>query len=296
MRGGDAVIVDINDRFVIDTDDLDRKAAESGAKYLLLSYMRGHLPDMDAVMDVVRKYGLIVIEDCAHAMGADWDGKKMGTFGAVGCFSAQSFKQVNSGEGGLLVTDDEDIAAQAILLSGSYMLYEQHRARPDMTVFERHKYDTPNCSMRMTALAATLLLHQIPKLDERNARWRAIYDRMVDNLRGVNRVRLPDRPAKEGFAPTSLQFVLEDVDAAQIRTFTAAADARGVHVKWFGADDPVGFTSRHEHWKYVKESGRAATADDVLHRLCDMRLPIWLTDDDCDLIAGILRDSLSVEG
>lgn len=291
--GGDAVMVDIDDRFVIDVDDLDRKAAESGAKYLLLSYMRGHLPDMDAVMAVVRKHDLKVIEDCAHAMGATWDDQKMGTFGVAGCFSAQSFKQVNSGEGGLLVTDDEDIAAKAILLSGSYMLYEQHRARPDMAVFDRHKYTTPNCSMRMTGLAATLLRYQIPKLDERNTRWREIYNDICDRLRGVNRLRLPERPAKEGFAPTSLQFILEDVDAAQIERFTALAGARGVHVKWFGAADPVGFTSRHEHWKYVGTPGRAARADDVLHRLCDMRLPIWLSKDDCKTIAEILTESIA---
>ncbi len=291
--GGDAVMVDIDERFVVDIDDLDRKAAESGAKYLLLSYMRGHLPDMDAVMKIVRKYDLKVIEDCAHAMGATWDGTKIGTYGVAGCFSAQSFKQVNSGEGGLLVTDDEDLAAKAILLSGSYMLYEQHRARPDMAVFDRHKYDTPNCSMRMTGLAATLLRYQIPKLDERNARWRAIYDTMCAKLRGTNRLRLPDRPAKEGFAPTSLQFVLEDVDETHISRFIALAGARGVHVKWFGAADPVGFTSRHTHWKYVETPGRAKTADDVLHRLCDMRLPIWLTDDDCNTIAEILTESIA---
>ena len=62
-------------------------------------------------------------------MGATWDGKPSGTFGRAACFSTQSFKHANSGEGGLLTTDDEDLAARAILLSGAYMLYEQHGAR-----------------------------------------------------------------------------------------------------------------------------------------------------------------------
>lgn len=65
-----------------------------------------------------------------------------GAIARAGCFSSQSFKHVNSGEGGLLVTDDEDIAAKAVLLSGSYMLYEQHGARPAAEVFERHRLTT----------------------------------------------------------------------------------------------------------------------------------------------------------
>ncbi len=62
-------------------------------------------------------------------MGGGWDGHLTGTFGIAGCFNTQTFKHVNSGEGGLLVTDDEDFAARAILLSGSYMLYTQRRRR-----------------------------------------------------------------------------------------------------------------------------------------------------------------------
>jgi hypothetical protein len=60
----------------------------------------------------------------------------------------------------LLVTDDEDLAAKAILMSGSYMLYEQHGARPDAEVFERHRLTTPNFSMRMSALSAALIRPQ----------------------------------------------------------------------------------------------------------------------------------------
>ena len=111
--GAEAVLVDIDDRYVIDVADLDRKAADSGARHVMLSYMRGHIPDLTAVMEVCRRHGLVVIEDCAHTMGGRWAGRLTGTFGDVACFSTQSFKQVNSGEGGLLVTDDEDAAAKA---------------------------------------------------------------------------------------------------------------------------------------------------------------------------------------
>ena len=80
---------------------------------LLLSHMRGHVADMGRVVDLGARHGLALVEDCAHTMGAGWDGWPTGTFGAVGCFSLQSYKHANAGEGGLLVTDDDDIAARA---------------------------------------------------------------------------------------------------------------------------------------------------------------------------------------
>ena len=70
-------------RFVLDVEDLDRKAAESRAKVLMLSYMRGHIPDMDAVMDIGRRRGVPVIEDGAHAHGSAWDGRGAGSIGAI---------------------------------------------------------------------------------------------------------------------------------------------------------------------------------------------------------------------
>jgi len=154
--GGDPVFVGVTPDYEIDLQDLRAAAARSGSRFLMLSHMRGHITDMDRLMEMVADLNLTVIEDCAHTMGAGWGGRPSGTFGAVGCFSTQTFKHVNSGEGGLLVTDDEDVAARAILLSGSYMLYAQHGTAPPPEAIERHRYTTPNLSMRMSALAAAV--------------------------------------------------------------------------------------------------------------------------------------------
>lgn len=291
--GARAVLVDITDRYVIDVDDLARKARSSGARHLLLSYMRGHIPDMGAVVDLCERESLTLIEDCAHTMGAHWASQPTGTFGKVGCFSTQTFKHVNSGEGGLLVTADEDIAARAVLLSGSYMLYAQHRARPDEAVFDRHRYTTPNCSMRMSSLAASVLRPQIALIDERAARWRAIHAQLVGLLRTVEHLEIPERPRQEGFVPSSLQFTLRGLEPAAMQRFVDAAIARGVHVKWFGADEPLGFTSRHDHWRYVEMVSPVPNADRVLRGLCDVRLPLWLDDADCRCIAAVLSEAMA---
>lgn len=290
--GGEAVLVDITERYVIDIEDLDRKAAASGARYLLLSYMRGHIPDMDALMAVCDKHGLIVIEDCAHTMGAGWDGRLTGTFGAVGCFSAQTFKHVNSGEGGLLATNDEDIAAKAILHSGSYMLYAQHGARPDMEVFERHRYNTPNFSMRMSSLVASLIRPQLKMLDHRVADWRGAHKRLAALFNEIAHMTVPARPAKEDFVPSSIQFSLEGLTQAQIDCFLAAADRHGVHVKWFGRQEPVGFTSTYEHWRYLGGTAELPRSKAVLEGLCDIRIPMSMSAADCEAVAAVLREAM----
>ncbi|MCY0092866.1 DegT/DnrJ/EryC1/StrS family aminotransferase [Hoeflea ulvae] len=135
--GGKPLLVEITDNLVIDLDDLERKAKQSGARYLLLSNMRGHLVDMERLSGIVQRHGLILIEDCAHTMGAAWNGRKSGNFGLAGCFSTQTYKHLNSGEGGLLTSDDAEFMARAIILSGSYMLYQRHGATPSADVFER---------------------------------------------------------------------------------------------------------------------------------------------------------------
>ena len=156
------VFVEVTEDLVIDLDHLEALAGE--ARYLMLSHMRGHICDMDRLMAICDTEGITVIEDCAHTMGAAWDGVPSGRHGVVGCYSTQTYKHANSGEGGFLVTDDEEIAARAVMLSGSYMLYERHLAAPGPEVFERVKYDTPNVSGRMDNLRAAILRPQLRAL------------------------------------------------------------------------------------------------------------------------------------
>ena len=91
----------------------------SSAKVLVVSYMRGRVPDIDRMMDIADRYGVKVVEDCAHTLGARWRGKHVGTFGAVGCWSMQTNKAVNAGEGGILSTDREDVASYLTVATGT---------------------------------------------------------------------------------------------------------------------------------------------------------------------------------
>lgn len=290
--GAEPIFVGITSDLLIDLDDLRVAVARSGATHLLLSHMRGHIADLDAVMTVANDLGLVVVEDCAHTMGANWAGRPTGTFGSVGCFSTQTFKHVNSGEGGLLVTDDEDIAAKAILLSGSYMLYGQHGAAPGEEVFRRHRLDVPNFSMRMSALAAAVALPQLGELSTRATVWNERYARLVERLRHDERVVLPHRDEREGFVASSIQFSLPTLGPQEIADWIDRVSDQGVAVKWFGRDEPLGFTSRSDHWRYAPEQHIAGT-NSVLATTCDMRIPLSITLDQCDAIADVLIDCLA---
>ncbi|WP_417724178.1 DegT/DnrJ/EryC1/StrS family aminotransferase [Salipiger sp.] len=288
--GAEPVYVGVTPALTIDLDDLAAKAGS--ARVLLLSHMRGHICDMDRLMRICDAAGIAVIEDCAHTMGAAWKGVPSGRHGIIGCYSTQTYKHVNSGEGGFLVTDDPEIAARAVILSGSYMLYERHLAAPAPEVFERVKYVTPNVSGRMDNLRAAILRPQLRALPDQVARWNARYAVVEDALRDVPGLALV--PREPGAAPvgSSFQFLLLDWAAERVREVLARCAARGVELKWFGSEEPVGFTSRYDSWRYAPAPPMPAT-DRVLAAILDMRLPLTFSPEDCAQIGRILRAEVS---
>ncbi|MEM6465928.1 MAG: aminotransferase class I/II-fold pyridoxal phosphate-dependent enzyme, partial [Pseudomonadota bacterium] len=202
--GARPVFVETDETLRLDLEDLEVKLAETGAQWLLLSHMRGHLCDMDRLTQIAEAHRVTIIEDCAHTMGALWNGVRSGNHGAVGCFSTQTYKHINSGEGGILTTDDPDLMARAIVLSGSYMLYERHGAAPDATRFEQVRLATPNMSARMDNLRATLLLTQLEGLEENVRRWSARYDACEEVLQSSPHIEPPKRPAQESKVGSSI--------------------------------------------------------------------------------------------
>ncbi|WP_322868046.1 DegT/DnrJ/EryC1/StrS family aminotransferase [Aquicoccus sp. G2-2] len=278
--------VGVTEDLVIDLDDLAAKAG--GADVLMLSHMRGHLCDMDALMALCRAQGVIVIEDCAHTMGARWRGRLSGTDGLIGCYSTQTYKHLNSGEGGLLITDDAEVAARATVLSGSYMLYGRHLAAPGAETFERVKYDTPNVSGRMDNLRAAILRPQLARLAEQCAAWNARYRVVEEGLRGTAGLCVVERPEAEDYVGSSIQFLLLDWAEEKIAAVLERCAARGVELKWFGGAEPEGFTSRYDSWRYAP-SAPMPTSDRVLRAILDMRLPLTFSLEDCALIARIIR-------
>ena len=290
--GGRAVLVEVTEDLVIDIDDLARKAKSSESRVLMLSHMRGHVADMGALMDVAETLGIAVIEDCAHTMGARWGNTKSGAHGIAACYSTQTYKHINSGEGGFITSDDEELMARATILSGSYMLYGRHDAVPTDEVFDRIRLDTPNCSGRMDNLRAAILRPQLAELDRLVEEWNVRYRAIESELRSAPGVRVRERPEQEMFVGSSIQFMVPGLDEAGIRAFVAECLARGVELKWFGDSEPVAYTSRYDSWRYLEHQPLPVT-DRVLASLLDMRIPLTFSVEDCRLIGEIIIDCLA---
>lgn len=290
--GGEVVLVEIGEDYRIDLADLEAKAVSSGAKVLLLTHMRGHIADMEAMSAICKKHGLALVEDCAHTMGAKWKDQFTGRFGDVGCFSTQTFKHINSGEGGILVTDDEELIAKAILYTGSYMLYGQHQNAPSQAVFDKFKGHIPNFSMRMSNLVACLLRRpQLREMQERGEKWNRNYRWLEDRLNDIRDVVVPARETEEEFVASSIQFDIAGLDGESIEQFVDACCARGAAIKWFGRDTPLGYTSLYQHWEYLKPQDLPQT-NQILYTTFDMRIPRSLAEQDCDTIAMIINQEL----
>jgi len=289
--GATPEFVGVTRDLTIDLDDLEARLATTPARVLLLSHMRGHICDMNRLMALCDGAGVQVIEDCAHTMGARWNGTPSGMFGIAGCFSTQTYKHMNSGEGGFLATNDPDIAAQAVLLSGSYMFYDKHGAAPTPDQVAPHIATTPNISGRMDNLRAAILRPQLAELDASCAGWTGRYRAVEAGLRGTPGLTVIERPPQEHFVGSSIQFLLDGWPAPAIEAVVAGCAARGVQLKWFGAARPAGFTSTYRHWQYA-DPPDLPDSDAVLAGLLDMRLPLTFSLGDCALIARIISDEV----
>jgi dTDP-4-amino-4,6-dideoxygalactose transaminase len=289
---GRPVPVEITPDLVIDLDDLVRKAEATGARHVLVSHMRGHVCDLGRLVELCDRLGLALIEDCAHSLGATWAGRQTGSFGRAGCFSFQSAKHVNAGEGGIIVTADPDLAARAILHSGSYMLYRQNGARPSDEVMARWRDRCPNFSLRLSEIAAELALAQLADLPARVLDWNASHDRIAGGLAGIEGIVLPHRPPAEGYVQSSLQFRLPGLSGDRMAAFVDTCRAQGVYVKWFGMPAAEGYTSAPRHWAELPGAPSAPATQVILDTLCDIRLPLGLAERDCDRIVAVMATTL----
>ena len=291
--GGKPVLVEIDENYHLDLADLKTKAKASNAKILLLSLMRGHIPNMQQLMTLCNDLGIKVLEDCAHTMGASWDGVKSGNFGQVAAFSLQTYKHMNTGEGGLVVTDDAEIAARLIMHSGSYMLYERHGAAPAPEVFENIRLVSANMSGRMDNMRAALGLAQLPNLDKNCERWNHRYNLLNAAIGAVSGVDIPTRDKRESFVGSSIQFRPTALKMDQMPDFIAACAAQGVELKWFGESQPKAFTSRYDSWHYISPMPHLPSTLEALDRTLDLRVPLTFDDEDCLLIGAVIAQVMT---
>ena len=284
------VLCEVGENYRIDIDAFTA-ALDDGIEAVIVSHMRGHTSDMDAIMALCDARGIPVIEDAAHSLGTTWNGRKIGTLGRVGCFSFQSYKLVNAGEGGIMITDDADLVARAVIMSGAYEHnWAKHMTGEDAALtaaFARWQNELPLYNLRMGNLSAVIIRPQLGEIARRVTDGRANHDYVADRLNASAFLHVPGKLAREERAPDSIQFNLVGMDEAETRAFAAAAAERGVKVQVFGlsTDNARAFWN----WRFLPgPAPELPRTRDMLMRACDVRLPARLTRPDLDFIADAL--------
>jgi len=278
------VLVEVDETYRLDLHDFEMKLEENIAA-ILVSHMRGHTSDMDAILAAARARNLPVIEDAAHSLGTRWNGCRIGTLGDIGCFSFQSYKLVNAGEGGMLISDDEELIARAVIMSGAY----EHNWKKHPVVAERcRKWQNrlPLFNVRMQNLSAAVIRPQIGEIERRVRDGRRNHDAVAAQLNASPWLAVPAALPPEERAPDSIQFNLLGFSESETRAFGAAAKEHGVPVQIFGLSEDN--ARAFWNWRFLGEPPALPKTRAMLMRACDMRLPARLGKPETDAIAAAI--------
>ncbi len=164
--GATPVFVDSSvDNWQLDLDDLEKKITEK-TRAVVAVHLYGNVCDMDRLVAICRKHHLLLVEDCAEALGTTWKGRHVGTFGDVGCFSFFGNKTVTTGEGGMVVATEDELAKHLSCLKGQ-----------GVSPVRYYWHEVIGFNFRMTNIQAAIGLAQLEQVDEIMSRKRRIAER-----------------------------------------------------------------------------------------------------------------------
>jgi dTDP-4-amino-4,6-dideoxygalactose transaminase len=267
------VLVEVGENYRLDMDDFAAKLADD-IDAVLVSHMRGQTSDMDAITALCEQANIPLVEDAAHSLGTTWNGKKIGTIGAVGCFSFQSYKLLNGGEGGILITNDEDIIARAVIMSGAYENnWQKHNCKSNN--FGKYQNKLPLYNTRLSNLSAAIVRSQLGEVPRRVADGLRNHDLLAAMLNAHPNLDVPPSLTGEVRAPDSIQFNLQNMSDDQARAFVSACKDRDLAVGIFGLH--VENARAFWNWQFLDEIPELPQTKAMLMRACDLRLPARLT-------------------
>jgi dTDP-4-amino-4,6-dideoxygalactose transaminase len=265
-----------------------RERISPRTRCITVMHYGGYPCDMDAICQIAGEHGVTVIEDACHAIGAEYKGKKCGTLGEVGCFSFFSNKNLVTGEGGMLVTNNADLA-QKLRQGRSHgmttMTWDRHQGHA-------HSYDvtTLGFNYRLDEMRAALGLAQIAKLEANNLRRQALTRRYRRNLDEVAGVALPFRNHPLASAYHLFPILLPpECDRAR---FMQELKNRGIQTS-------IHYPPIHRFQYYQQRFGTALGSLPVTEEFCqrEVTLPLHplMTSQAVDLVCQAVREILAFE-
>ena len=282
------VLCECRDNYRIDLMDFKEKIKNADA--VLISHMRGHTSDMDIILSECKQADIPLIEDAAHSLGTTWNGKKIGTIGDIGCFSFQSYKLLNSGEGGIFITDNPELFAKAVIMSGAYE-HNWIKHQGDQANFKKWQNKLPLYNLRINNLSAALINAQLPELNSRIEKGRRNHDFTAERLNKSPWISVPAKLRPEKRAPDSIQFNLINLDTDEIDLFEKITSQSGLNVQIFGRtkDNARAFWN----WQFLPETFELPKTRKMLMSACDVRLPSRLSLYECKAISDVILYAIS---
>jgi dTDP-4-amino-4,6-dideoxygalactose transaminase len=274
------------------TGMIDLDAAEAAitprTRAIMPVHLAGRPIDMVQLNAIRDRHGLLVIEDAAHALGAEWRGQRIGTFGNVTAFSFYVTKNISTIEGGAIVTEDAEVAAEVERLALHGLSLGAWQRFSDAG-FRHYEVVRPGYKYNMTDVQAALGLHQLPRLDGWIARRAELWERYDELLAGLP-VQTPVPPEPGTLHARHLYQVLlhpdapcsrdELLDALSARRIGSGVHYRGVHLHPFYRD------------KYSLAPADFPVATAISDRTLSLPLSPKVTEADQDDVAAALRESL----
>jgi len=286
--GAVPVLVEINDNYTIDLKDFSEKIKDN-IKAVLISHMRGHISDMDVIVSLCKKHKIPLIEDAAHSLGSFWKNKKSGTLGDVGCFSFQSYKLLNSGEGGILTTNNKDVIAKALILSGAYENnWKKHGIEIEKTI-GKYISKTPAYNLRLNNLSALIIRSQL-SLISRRAKLGLKKVNLLKSLINNKYISVPNEDPRVTSAPDSLQFNLLNFSNREALDLMEKIRRKGVSFHILGLEK--GNARAFWNWKFLNLSLKLPKTRKIVMRICDLRVPLYFSDDKIKKIANVIIESI----
>ena len=275
--GAKPVFVDSHpDYWCIDPEDAERKITER-TKAIIAVHSYGHSCDMDCILELANRYGLYVVEDCAEAHGAEYKGRKVGSFGDISCFSFYGNKIITTGEGGMCLTNDQKLAEKMKIL-------RDHGMDPK----RRYWHEVIGFNYRMTNLQAALGVAQLKKIDYFISKKRKIAKTYNSLFEGIDKVVCPpEMPwAKSVYWLYSILINYSKTSINNRDKLMEMLAQRGIETR------PL-FYPIHEMPPYKKYSqGRCPVAEKISRKGLSLPSSTKLTDEEVRFIANATIKSL----
>jgi len=296
FAGATPVLAEIDESFTLDPGDVENRITKK-TKAIMPVHMLGNPSDLDAICRIAGKHGLYVVEDSCQAAGASYKGRKIGSIGDIGGFSLNFHKTITSGDGGLVITDDDELYWRA------FAIHDQGHT-PNRTGLEIGKRSIIGFNFRINELTGAVALAQLRKIDRITAKLKANKARvkqLLGELSGVTFRRLNDPEGECGTLLTLIFDSRERARAVASRLGTTTMDNSGWHV----------YFNMEQILQYFREQGLELgrgsfpATDDILERSVNVSvgvvdpgigsafgINIDSSDDEIEAKAGALRKAI----